>query len=232
METVELKVALLGRVPLFANLSRKELETLAGICITKFYEAGDCIFKQDEVGELLYIIVKGLVRIEHKSHYRKRKVLALLAEEDCFGEMALIDHESRSATAMAMNNIELLLIKKEDFERIAFDSPAILMNIIKLLSGRLRQANREIDDLTFKSVQGRIASQLFKLAEKFGNIEEDESVTINLKLTHQEIADLVGTNRESISKAISAFRKEASVDIDPQGRYRILNKELLRTWMK
>ncbi|MBI4569316.1 MAG: Crp/Fnr family transcriptional regulator [Planctomycetes bacterium] len=207
--------AFLREVPIFRELPPESLANVARILRRERYAKGRYLFREHEQGDTLYIVSSGLVRIEQASPSGRVKTLALFQPGSVFGEMAVLDQDTRSASAIAAEEAEIFVIGKQDFQEMLRQNPQMTMNILRVLCDRLRAANAQIQDLTFKSLPGRISSTIAKLAEKFG-VAVADGVMINVRLTQQELADLVGTNRESVSKAISAYRKEGSVRVEDQ----------------
>ena len=120
--------------------------------------------------------------------------------------MSILDEELASATAEAFEDSRLLFIRREDFQNILLKYPAISLSVAKILARRLRLADKEIEELTFYSVKARVIKILLELADRYGR-KTDDGLKISLKLTHQELADMVGSSRETVSRIISALEK-------------------------
>jgi CRP-like cAMP-binding protein len=136
ISTVE-KVLFLKSIDLFSQIPGEDLAQVALISTEESREPGDEIFAEGEIGDALYLVLEGKVRV-----HRQDRVIAELGERECFGEMALLDTEPRSATVTALSGTQLLKITREDFEEIMSEKPEIGMGIIKVLSRRLRNAIR------------------------------------------------------------------------------------------
>lgn len=136
ISTVE-KVLFLKSVDLFSQIPGEDLAEIALITAEEGWDAGEDIFAEGEVGDALYIVLDGKVRV-----HRKEKTIAELGERECFGEMAILDAAPRSATVTALIDVALLKIAREDFQEIMGDKHAIAQGIIKVLSRRLREAIR------------------------------------------------------------------------------------------
>lgn len=196
---------------------------------TKKYKKSAYLFFENDKGREMYLIVSGLVKVYKSDTTGRIKTLSYLKEGDFFGEMALLDVEIRSASAQFLEDSEVMILDGKFFKRFVFDHPKMALKIMKTLSSRLRETNKQIEDLTFHNLPGRVASSLIKLAEKHGkNI--DGGCMIMLELTHKEIADLVGTAREVVTSILSAFKKAGCITIEKQ-QITITNKEELSTWI-
>ena len=145
MLTVE-KVLFLKSAPLFTALDGEELAALADIALEKDYQPGDIIFEEGRLAHHLYVIVRGKVEVFHRVDSREYSI-ALLGEKECFGEMAILDDEPRSASVRAVEPTVILKIDRESFRELISERPQISFAIFKILSGRLRQKNLEVEKL-------------------------------------------------------------------------------------
>ncbi len=222
------KTAYLKNVPLFAEFGRDDLQRLQRIGRIQKFGSGETIFNEDTSGECLYIVIHGRVKIFTCSGHKK-KTLAYLEAGEFFGEMSLLDMEPRSASSIAQELCELLVINKKDFRRLLAKHPNISFQTMKTLSHRLRQADKEIESLSFENVLGRIASALLNLAKKYGE-DTPQGRRIKMPLNHQEIAELAGTGREMVSRTLNRFRRLQCITFDNR-RVVIKNPEKLKEWV-
>jgi len=151
METI----LFLKRIPLFSNIHGEGLKRIADISIEKVFEAGDIVFNEGDIGDVLYIIKKGSVKIFKKLESGEEKTLAVLKEQQYFGEMAILDDSTRSASARAAEDSILLSVDKENFREVVKEFPEIAFEIFKVFSQRLREANKEISALSQKLAKGQ-----------------------------------------------------------------------------
>src|SRR5690606_25383107 len=135
----------------------------------------------------------------------REKTLALLGEGEFFGEMALLDEGPRSAIAQALEKTTLLTLLRSDFDDFLARNAAASRQIIKVLSSRLRETNAQVMDIVFRDVRGRVATALLKLSDLHG-VPCPMGQKIDLKLTHQELANLVGTARETVTRVLAEFQ--------------------------
>ena len=204
--------ALLKNVPLFAEFASRDLKKLRRIAVIRNFKNGERIFDENTSGDRLYVVLSGRVKI-FTILGKKKKTLAYLEKGEFFGEMALLDMEPRSASSMAMARSELLVIKKKDFKQLLEHYPELSLRIMKTLSKRLRQADKDIEALAFGDVLERIASTLLQLAAKYGEITEN-GCEIQMPLNHLDIAEIAGTGREMVSRTLSRFRRLRIISYD------------------
>ncbi|MFH1368652.1 MAG: Crp/Fnr family transcriptional regulator [Elusimicrobiota bacterium] len=202
----------LKKVPLFSDVKESDLKRLQKIGKVQKYRKTENIFTESASGDCFYVVLSGRVKIFAQSG-EKKKTLAYLEKGEHFGEMALLDLEPRSASSQALDDCELLVIKKSDFRRLLAQDPGISFQIMRTLSHRLRLANKEIESLTFENVLGRVASALLDLCSKYGE-SVAQGTRIKMPLSHQDIAELAGTGREVVSRTINRFRRLNCINYD------------------
>ena len=196
----------LNKVPIFLNLSPEQLLPLIGKLRRRQYQRGEVIFHQDDPADRLHIIAEGRVRISITSEDGREKDIALLPAGECFGEMALLDGSSRSATATAIDGVETFTLFRQDFMDFLDAYPEVVSETTSLLTRRLRNVNQMLGDLAFLDVPTRLAKQLLELAGSQSGESEWEA-PIELSLTQDELARLVGASRETISRALNSYRR-------------------------
>ncbi len=211
-ETDRKKEISLKEVALFNGLDNAQLRDVARISVLRRYKKGEYVFKENTPGNALYIIVSGIVKIFKVSKQGRRKTLALLKKGDFFGEMAGLDRQARSANAQALEDVEVLIIRQETFEKSLKRNPGIAINIMETLCARLRSADSQIEDLAFRNVMGRIGTTLLELAQKHG-IRTKDGIRIDLKLSHREIAEMAGTARELATKVLARLKRNGCLKV-------------------
>jgi CRP/FNR family transcriptional regulator, cyclic AMP receptor protein len=218
----------LEKVSMFQKLSRVALNHIAEISETISFYEDQTIFNDSEEADALYIIKNGQVRIEQNYRDGRKKTLAVLTSGNFFGEMALITSSKRCASAVSSGETEVIRIAKQPFLNCLKDNTEACFGILQVLCERLKMADIEISNLTFRNLPGRIVYKLFELADQFG-IQEVDGTTIRLQLTHYDLADMVGTNRESVSKYLSKFKSEKSININRKW-ITIIDRSKLLAW--
>ena len=188
----------------FQNLDPEELELLCKNSYAKFYEKGEVIFFENDSVKKLYLLVNGKVKLSMLSAEGKEKVLTILQEGDIFGELSLFDEDPHPLTAEVVDDARLLIIPWNEMEKMIQNRPSLAIKIIEALSKKTRLLTSQVRELVFQDAAGRLASLLSRLAEDFGR-EIEEGTVIDLVLTHQEIANLIGSSRVTVTKLINRF---------------------------
>ena len=207
----------LARVNIFAGLDGESLHELANAARRRVFKPGEVIFHRDDPGQVLYVIRSGKVKIYVTGPDGQDVSLAVFSPGDYFGELALLDGQPRSASAMAIEPVETFALQRTDFINAVMHHPRIAVQVMHVLSRRLRQTDSMIEDLLFLDVHGRVAKKLLELAELHG-VRTPEGIRIDLRLTQGDLAAMVGASRESVNKVIGYFTDKQFISSD---RYRI-----------
>ncbi|MNR16946.1 Anaerobic regulatory protein [compost metagenome] len=174
---------------------------------------GTILFKEGDIGEELYLIQSGVVKI-YRLDEAKEVTLALFRDGDFFGEMSLLSSGmTRSATAETMDSCTLYVLNRTSFAAFMEKSPRLCLKLLETTMQRLRHANDQIYDLTFLGVRSRIIKTIIRMSEQHG-ISTPQGLLINVKLTHQQLANLVGTVRESVTKVLQELLDDQLIFID------------------
>jgi len=192
---------ILQQIPLFSSLNKIELEAIDRVSITKIFPKEKIILLEDEDGDTLFIIKNGKVKVTTFSESGKEVIFSILNAGDFFGEMSLLDGKPRSATVVSMEDAQIQLIRRAEFYRLLEDHPRIALRLLEELASRLRKADERIESLSILDVTGRIAGILLQLAEDRG-ITNNNEVLIKSRPTHQELANMVGTTRETVTRVL------------------------------
>ena len=220
---------LLNKVPLFQNAPERALDISASAVRKRVYEPGTTIFQEGDKGEALYILAQGLVKLSKVDLGGHEKTLAILQPPEFFGEMALVGESTRSATVVTLNEVHAYLLFQDDFRKLISDYPVVSLNLTATLAARLRGMDDESQILSYKDAQGRVAYVLLRLYN--GGVVELEEERALVRLTHQELANLAGTSRETVTRALKALEGEGVIETrpkevfitDPQGLEEILH---------
>lgn len=203
----------LKEVPFFCDFSFDELAQVKKLFIELRYKKGAPIFFEGDTGEELFIVKSGLVKIFRFDRSRE-VILALFRDGDYFGEMAVLQtNQVRSASAQALESTVLYAMKRKDFQTLLANNPKLTLNLVDSLMDRLRRANEQIEDLTFLDARSRIIKTLLMLGNGHG-VSQENGLLINMKLTHQQIADMVGTVRETVTKVLLELQDKFLISID------------------
>ncbi|MGZ5475986.1 MAG: Crp/Fnr family transcriptional regulator [Thermoanaerobaculia bacterium] len=199
--------ALFRKLSLFAELDDRELASIAGVARTRHYNKDDVIFHEDESGDVFCVIREGKVKITMISPEGKEIILSMMGPGDFFGEMALLDDEPRSATVVALEPLEVVTIWRTDFLEIMKDNFSITRKIMAELSRRVRRMSNRIESLATMDVYGRLARFFLDLATQQGNLLDNGYVAV-IRPTHQAIANMIGTSRETVSRLIHELMRQ------------------------
>lgn len=213
----------LGTVPIFDNLTKVELLQIQSVGkAVKFQPEQEIIAEKDE-GTALFIILHGEVRIVRKDDEGREVILAILKDGDFFGEMAILDGKSRSATVIANEETEVFIIQRNDFVDFLYMYPSLSISLLKELTRRLRIGDMKIKALSLKDAEGKIASVILQLADEIGKIRNGRIVIDRLPLQTQ-IASMAGTSRETVSRTLHKFINLGLIEME-YARVRIVDYE-------
>ena len=198
-------------VALFWDLNDEELGYISEKMVSRQYDTGNYIFLEESDGEQCFFVVKGSVKITRLSKEGREVILAMLNQGDFFGEMSLIDGESRSANVIALEKTEVLTLNRKDFLIVLHDYPKIAIQLLKELASRLRKSDRHIASLSLSDAEKRIALSIIRFADDQGTIRNGK-VSISKIPIQQDIANMAGTSRETVSRALSVLEKENLIE--------------------
>lgn len=216
--------ALLRQVPLFSGLEPEDLQTLSKYLYHKSVTRSQVLFQQGDKGDEFLIVTEGSVKVELVNPDGKELTLAILKPYQFLGELALLDDFPRSANVIALEDSQLLALNKRDFLHVVSQYPRIYGPITRQLTRRVRVLTDDIASMAFLDSFTRTARKLVNLAQDLGLPGPGPSVTIPQPLTHQELANLVGATRETVSKVLSDMRSRRLISVEGH-KITILNKD-------
>ena len=196
-------------IPLFTGLSKKGMETIAHHTVAKTFPAQSTLLREGERSDSLYIILYGKVKFYICDEDGNEAILNIQGPGDCFGEMGLLDEAPRSASAMTMESTRVAIMTKSGFKECLASNPDIAYNLIRALSQRVRVLSGNVRNLALLDVYGRVARILLDMATPFGKL-----LVIEQKLTHQEIASMVGASREMVSRILKDLANKGYIKIE------------------
>ena len=201
------------QVSFFADLPEEEIQVLSSATKRRTFRAGEVIFHRDDPGQVLYMIKEGKVKICNISPDGQEVSLAVLGKGEYFGEFALLDGLPRSADAVALEKVESYTLQRSDFHNIILKNPKIAILVLEALSKRLRDTDQMVENLIFLDVYGRVAKKLLELADAHG-VKAEDGIRIDVRLTQQELASMVGASRESVNKVLGYFTDKNFISTD------------------
>lgn len=213
----------LANVPIFSDLEDETLQKIVKSGVIQTYKKNSVILSEEDTGSALFVIAEGKVKISRSSGDEKEVILALLNESDFFGEMSLLDGMSRSATVTAVEDAKLFIIQRVEFLDLLKKYPDVSIALLTELTKRFRAATMKIKALSLKDAEGKVATVLLQLADDVGRIRQGV-VEIDHLPYQQELANMAGTSRETISRTLHSFAKKGLVELDGS-RLRIADYE-------
>ena len=204
------KLSLLQSVPIFSELSPTDLNKIAERMVQRAYTKGQMILLEDDLGQTFFVIAEGSVKITRLSDAGREVILAMLGESDFFGEMSLLDGAGRSANVVALEASEVLTLARNDFLDILQQYPKISISLLEELTQRIRKSDQQIESLSLSDVEQRIGITLIRLAEELGTIKQG-SVKIKNLPYQQDIANMAGTSRETVSRTFKLLEEKGLV---------------------
>ncbi|HEX9973003.1 MAG TPA: Crp/Fnr family transcriptional regulator, partial [bacterium] len=175
------------------------------------YEKDRIILIEEESGNTLFIIQRGRVKVSRISDDGREVILSILHLGDFFGELSLIDGKARSASVTAIEDSEIFLLRRGDFLGLLEDYPQISISLLKELAARIRKSDTQIKSLSLQDAMGRVASALIMLAEDSGRSLKNQVVIPKIPL-QQDLANMAGTSRETISRVFRYFEDEKLIE--------------------
>ena len=201
------------KAPLFAALNDEAARALMESMTSSHLERSDILFREGELGDRIYVIGEGKIKLGRSSVDGRENLLAILGPGEMFGELSLFDPGPRTATATAIAETQLIALGHEDLDSFLLGRPAVAANLLAALARRLRRTNEALADLVFTDVPGRVAKALLDLSTRFGR-PADEGILVAHELTQEELAQLVGASRETVNKALADFASRGWIKLE------------------
>lgn len=208
----KINTSVLQSIPLFSSLTEEELSRIGEKITLNSFRRNEVIFHEEDTNEFMYIILSGKVKVVQTSEEGREIILALHKSGDFFGEMSLIDGKTAPATIIATENSAIAIISKKDFYSLLFLQNKVVLNLLKIFCGRLRDSFNRIQILSFNNAAQRIKTLFVMLSNMYGK-KSDEGITIDMKLTHQNIADMTGITRETVTRIVNKWHKEGLIEV-------------------
>ncbi len=206
----------LRAIPLFSGLRDDDLGRIADLLIERRFPKHKTIVEEGLPGDYMYVIREGRVQVSKLSDDGREKILEFLGEGDFFGEMSLLDDAPRSASVRALSDTRILALSRADFLSVMRRSADVAMAVVQELARRLRDTDEQASSLSFQRVKQRTQGLLMRLAKEEGG----SSRRITPVLTHQQIADMIGTSRETVTRALKGLKQQGWLEQEGK-RYRV-----------
>ncbi|HSN75962.1 MAG TPA: Crp/Fnr family transcriptional regulator [Anaerolineae bacterium] len=209
--TTKAKLGFLSDIELFQDLSPKEIEELERLITISSVKRGKVFYRPEEAGEVLFILKSGHVQLYRISPEGKKLVIASLGAGTLFGEMPLLGQQLHNTFAEAAEDCVIFVMSRKDLERLFLNKPQVALRVLDITGRRLRDVEDRLQTMAFKGIPARLASLLLLLAEEHDSLEV-------VGLTHQDLAETVGTYRETATQVLNDLKAQGLIDI---GRKRI-----------
>jgi CRP/FNR family cyclic AMP-dependent transcriptional regulator len=213
----------LAETALFAGLTFEQLETLRPSLRCKTFPAGTNVILVEQPGEVLFVILRGTVKIQVDQLDGSQVILAVLGAGQSVGEMSITDELNRSASVVTLDATTLAWVDRATFGNWQRSIPRLTQNLARILSNRLRVANAQIQALATQDVYGRVARQLLSLAEAYGKEDANGGIQIPMRLTQGDLASLVGASRVRVNQALVLYKERGYISVD--SGYRVTVKQ-------
>ena len=204
------KIEVLKTVPIFSDLSESDLKSVVNKMVSQSYKKGHVILEEDSTGDHCYFLTRGRVKITRVSSDEREVILALLGPGDFFGEMSLLSGEARSANVVTLEKPKALTLNTVDFLGTLELYPKVSINLLRELAIRLQKSDEQIASLSLSDAERRIAISILRIAEEQGTIQHG-NVTIDPLPSQQDIANMAGTTRETVSRIYKLLVEDGHV---------------------
>ncbi|MEM4260896.1 MAG: Crp/Fnr family transcriptional regulator [Candidatus Woesearchaeota archaeon] len=202
----------LKMIELFSALTDDELETISKLLSVKKFKKNEIILYEEDTSKYMYIILSGKVKVVQITNEGKEILLAIHHAGEFFGEMSFIDGKTSPATIIAAEDCIINIISKEEFYSTIINHKQILYNLLLILCSRLRESWEKIQLLNLKNASERLKIFFYMLSNKYGE-RTNRGITLNIKLTHQEIAEMTGMARETVTRVLDKWNKEGDISV-------------------
>ncbi len=219
---------LLARVPLFAELSQSELDRVASVAVPRSFPRGVRVFHEGDHSDACYIVRSGDLRVTREHPDGRAIALATFGPGDFFGELAMFDGGTRSASVETLSEVELLALPAGDVRRVVAEHGELAAKLIVAITRRLRETNERVARQSFQTVPSRVAGVLSQLIAEALPGDREGGVTV--RMTQADLAQLAGTSRESVSRFLATLERAGVVAVG-RGRVTVLEPGRLRAYI-
>ena len=213
---------------LFQGTAQRDARKISGLCTERWFPRGARIFREGELADAVYVLRRGMVKLSSLSDKGRETILHILKPDEVFGEL-LLSEEQRAFTAVTLEDSLVTIISKESFVELLLTVPSVALTFIRLLSKRLALVERGLAESSHTWSYHRLARVLLQLSEKYGE-EVANGTLINVRLTHEDLANLIGTSRETVTTQLGRFTRLGLLKC--QARRLIVAKSMLADFIR
>jgi len=203
-------MSVVKEVPFFSLLTEEELNLIDEIAAEKEFKKGEYIFFEGESGDKFFIIKDGQVKLTKMIKNGDEQILNIFSNNDIIAEIVAFDKGNYPASAVTMTDTGVIIFDQSELENLILKHPSIGVKLLREMSGRLRRAQQNVRDLALKDSSARVAGLLIFLAEKYGKKKKNK-VVLDISLTQQELASMIGSSRETVSRVLGKFENEGLI---------------------
>jgi CRP/FNR family cyclic AMP-dependent transcriptional regulator len=218
--------ATIGKIRLFSGLSPQQSAWIGARLYTRTFPAGADLIIAGTPGEAVYFILSGTVKVYVPQLDGREVTVNLMGTGDTVGELSVIDAASRSASVITLEETRVAWMSRSDFLEAIRTIPPLSDNLLRTLSARLRSTTEHIQAYASLDIPGRIARQILVISSTYGQ-QQEHGIYIPLRLTQNDIAELVGASRKRVNQVIVALKRENVITIDPQWHITVHRREVL-----
>ncbi len=212
------------------TLNDKEKQLIRAVGVLMHYPKGHTLFSAGDVADKIYLIETGYVKIYRiATDGRRVTVGCIRSPGELMGLAEALHHGERTCFAGAINDVKAIVVRKYKFQELLLQEPNLSIKVAKLLGARMREAEAIVHEMVCWQVSGRLAMMLLKVSELCG-IKTDRGIKIDLRLTHEEMANMIGTSRQTVTSALNTFKQEKSIAMEGRDIY-ITDVEKLTRWI-
>jgi len=220
---------ILRGISMFSDLNDSSLSKIMSIMHERSLKKGKILFMEGEPGDAFYFVISGKVKIYKTSSDGREHIIHIFGSGNVFGEVTLFSNVEYPATTEVLEDSRIGVIRNEELEKLIREDSNLALELIKILNKRLVIANVEIRNMAFNDTVQRTAAALIKLATNLG-VKTQRGIELNIDMTRQELAEVVGTARETVTRALSRLKKDKAIEVDDN----IIIKEIekLEKWVE
>ena len=198
---------------LFSGLHRSEIAQVGKLAVVRRYALRETVVRQGDDSGDLFAVLSGRLKVTWNDAEGGEVLLSILEGGDVFGEIALLDDRPRSATVTAMESCELLVVERAGFRTLLTSVPTLALNLLLVMSRRLRDLSDRTQSMSLLNVESRLAKAILQLAERFGKEERRGEIMLTLKLSQQELANMVGATRELVNRRLRGWQDQGIIQL-------------------
>ena len=208
----EYRIESLKKIALFSTLTADELRQVQDKVIIKKFKKNEIILHEENTSDYMYIILDGEAKVVQTTNDGKEILISVHQSGDFFGELSLIDGKTSPAAVIATKDSITAIISQQEFYSLLFSQAKVLKNLLRILCSRLRESMKKIQLLNFKNAAQRIKMLFLMLSENYGE-KTEEGTILKIRLIHQNIADMTGLTRETVTRVLDKWQRGGEIEI-------------------